>query len=96
VTPDQLPSGFFEPTRPPESGLLLLPAAFPILPLREFKARCEREYIESVLQHTRWNVSAAARLLDVQRTYLHQKIHALGARRPETSAPGPLSERERD
>ena len=87
VTPDQLPSGFFEPTRPPESGLLLLPAAFPILPLREFKARCEREYIESVLQRTRWNVSAAARLLDVQRTYLHQKIHALGTRRPETAPP---------
>ncbi|MFL6200839.1 MAG: sigma-54-dependent transcriptional regulator [Thermoanaerobaculia bacterium] len=87
VTPDQLPSGFFEPTRPPESGLLLLPAAYPILPLRELKARCEREYIESVLQRTRWNVSAAARLLDVQRTYLHQKIHALGARRPETSPP---------
>jgi len=87
VTPGQLPSGFFEPTRPPESGLLLLPAAFPILPLREFKARCEREYIESVLQRTRWNVSAAARLLDVQRTYLHQKIHMLGTRRPETAPP---------
>jgi len=95
VTPAQLPSGFFEPTRPPESGLLLLPAAFPILPLREFKARCEREYIESVLQRTRWNVSAAARLLDVQRTYLHQKIHMLGARRPETSPPVSV-EGERD
>jgi DNA-binding NtrC family response regulator len=82
VTPDQLPPGFFEQTPPPESGLLLLPASFPILPLRELKARVEREYVETVLQRTRWNVSAAARLLDVQRTYLHQKVRALGTHRP--------------
>jgi two-component system nitrogen regulation response regulator NtrX len=50
--------------------------------LRELKARVEREYVETVLQRTRWNVSAAARLLDVQRTYLHQKVRALGTRRP--------------
>ena len=82
VSPDQLPPGFFEPSHPPESGLLLLPASFPIVPLRELKARVEREYVETVLQRTRWNVSAAARLLDVQRTYLHQKVRALGTRRP--------------
>ena len=81
LTHDQLPSAFFTPERAAEAGLLLAPAV-PVLPLREFKARSEREYIESVLQRTRWNVSAAARLLGVQRTYLHQKVRALGARRP--------------
>jgi len=54
----------------------------PIVPLREFKARCEKKYIESVLRRTDWNVTAAARLLDIQRTYLHQKIAALGTQRP--------------
>ena len=53
-----------------------------MVPLRDFKSRCEREYIEAVLHRTRWNFSAAARLLDVQRTYLHQKVKALGIRRP--------------
>jgi two-component system nitrogen regulation response regulator NtrX len=83
VTPDQLPSGFFATGRAAEPGLLLLPPGLPVLPLRELKARCEREYIEAVLQRTRWNITAAARLLDVQRTYLHQKVRALGTRRPE-------------
>ncbi|HEX7183066.1 MAG TPA: sigma-54 dependent transcriptional regulator [Thermoanaerobaculia bacterium] len=82
ITPDQLPSGFFESEPPPETGLLRLPPAFPVIPLRDLRARCEREYIESVLHRTRWNFTAAARLLDVQRTYLHQKVRALGIRRP--------------
>ena len=84
VTPDQLPSGFFEAAPPPEAGLPLLPPGFPIVPLRDFKARCEREYIESVLQRTRWNFAEAARLLDVQRTYLHEKARRLGTKRPGT------------
>ena len=82
ITPDQLPSSFFAPARTPETGLLRLPEAFPVIPLRDVKSRCEREYIEAVLHRTRWNFSAAARLLDVQRTYLHQKVKALGIRRP--------------
>lgn len=89
VTPDQLPSAFFEPSHSshaPEPGLLLLPPSLPILSLRELKARTEREYVEAVLQRTRWNVTAAARLLDVQRTYLHQKVRALGTRRPGSGA----------
>ena len=72
----------FAPVHPPETGLLRLPEAFPVVPLRDVKSRCEREYIEAVLHRTRWNFSAAARLLDVQRTYLHQKVKALGIRRP--------------
>jgi DNA-binding NtrC family response regulator len=88
LTPDQLPSSFFEPARVPETGLLLSPATLPIVPLRDFKAQCEREYIESVLHRTRWNFTAAARVLDVQRTYLHQKVKSLGIRRPGTGGEG--------
>ena len=58
----------------------------PTLTLRDFKTQCEQEYIESLLQRTNWNVSAAARILDIQRTYLHQKIAALGLRRPAPEA----------
>jgi len=82
VTVEDLPSSFFEPSRAPETGLLLRAAPLPVMPLRELKAQCEREYIESVLVRTRWNFTAAARLLDVQRTYLHQKAKALGIHRP--------------
>ena len=53
------------------------------LPLRDFRARTEKAYIDNVLGHTRWNVSAAARILGIQRTYLHQKMAALGCQRPE-------------
>ncbi|HEY0511529.1 MAG TPA: sigma-54 dependent transcriptional regulator [Thermoanaerobaculia bacterium] len=86
LTPDQLPSSFFELTQTPETGLLLSSTSLPIVPLRDFKAQCEREYIESVLHRTRWNFTAAARLLDVQRTYLHQKVKVLGIRRPGVGA----------
>ncbi|HEV2851284.1 MAG TPA: sigma-54 dependent transcriptional regulator [Thermoanaerobaculia bacterium] len=84
LTPEDLPSAFFESASAPapETGLLLSPATLPIVPLRDFKAQCEREYIESVLRRTRWNFTAAARVLDVQRTYLHQKVKVLGIRRP--------------
>jgi transcriptional regulator of acetoin/glycerol metabolism len=35
-----------------------------------------------VLRRTNWNVSKAAQLLDIQRTYLHEKMTALGIARP--------------
>ena len=71
------PSGFHE------TGLVRLGHHHPTLSLRDFKTQCEKEYIESLLQRTNWNVSAAARILDIQRTYLHQKAAALGLRRPQ-------------
>ncbi len=81
LTAEQLPSSFLEGTGG-EIGLVQL-GHRPSLSLKDFKAQCEKEYIESVLQRTRWNVSAAARLLDIQRTYLHQKMTVLGLRRPQ-------------
>jgi len=50
--------------------------------LREFRARAEKEYIERVLLKTGGNVAAAARLLGLRRTYLHDKITTLGVVRP--------------
>ena len=54
----------------------------PVIELREFKTQCEKEYIESVLRRTQWNVSRAAQLLGLQRTYLHEKMTTLGIVRP--------------
>jgi DNA-binding NtrC family response regulator len=75
--------------------LLRLAPGHPIVGLRDFRAHCEKRYIESVLERTGWNVSAAARLLGMQRTYLHQKISALGSQRPgtATAADAPLEDR---
>jgi DNA-binding NtrC family response regulator len=67
-----------------EIGVIRLTERSRVLPLLTFKSQCEKEYIEMVLQRTNWNVSRAAELLDIQRTHLHQKMTALGIRRPET------------
>ena len=81
ITVDQLPSSVLTRAAS-ESGLLRFTEGAPILPLRDFKSQTEREYIESILRRTNWNVTRAAQLLDVQRTHLHQKIAALGIVRP--------------
>ncbi|HEX8153421.1 MAG TPA: sigma-54 dependent transcriptional regulator, partial [Thermoanaerobaculia bacterium] len=83
VTVDQLPSSLVARRGGiAESGIVRLPAAANVVPLRDFKAQCEKEYIEAVLRRANWNVSKAAQLLDIQRTYLHEKIVALGIVRP--------------
>jgi len=76
ITVDQLPT--LTPTAVPP-----LADSAPIIPFRDFKTQCEKEYIEAVLRRTNWNVSRAAQLLDLQRTYLHEKMSALGIARPE-------------
>ena len=86
LTADQLPSSFFSEVPSQETGLVRLGQNPPNLNLKDFKAQCEKEYIESILRRTSWNVSAAARLLDIQRTYLHQKISNLGIHRPKLAA----------
>ena len=84
VTVDQLPSSLVARRGGiAESGIVRLPAAANVVPLRDFKAQCEKEYIEAVLRRANWNVSKAAQLLDIQRTYLHEKMTALGIARPE-------------
>lgn|GEM_PF-4699976 len=87
LTVDQLPSSLFQPQRRPETGIVRLVQTLPVLSLREFKAACEREYLESVLRRASWNFAAAARQLGIQRTYLHQKAAALGIERPAGATP---------
>ena len=49
--------------------------------LQEVRDSAERERIRQALDQTDWNVSAAARLLDTERTALHKRIRSLGLRR---------------
>jgi transcriptional regulator of acetoin/glycerol metabolism len=49
--------------------------------LQEVRDTAERERIRQALEQTDWNVSAAARLLDAERTALHKRIRALGLKR---------------
>ena len=49
-------------------------SAAEILTLESFKARTEKQYLISVLQKCRGNITQAAKLLDLERTYLHRKI----------------------
>ena len=51
------------------------------LTLREFRASCERQYIEKILEETAGNVSEAARRLGIHRSRLHEKLKRLGIRR---------------
>jgi two-component system, NtrC family, nitrogen regulation response regulator NtrX len=49
--------------------------------LQEVRDTAERDRIRQVLDQTGWNVAAAARLLETERTALHKRIRALGLRR---------------
>jgi two-component system nitrogen regulation response regulator NtrX len=82
IQPEHLPSNLLEEdsktvaTRAQHSNSALKPT------LREFRRRCEKEYIENVLNRCGWNFSEAAKVLALQRTYLHQKVVKLGITRP--------------
>ena len=82
ITPEQLPTAFFNPAPGRETGLLRLHEVQGFATWKDFKAASEREYLEAVLRKTGWNFAAAARLLGLQRTYLHQKAASLGIERP--------------
>lgn len=49
--------------------------------LQDSRESAERERIHGALEQTDWNVSAAARLLNIERTNLHKRIRALGLNR---------------
>jgi two-component system, NtrC family, nitrogen regulation response regulator NtrX len=83
ITLDQLPTDIVTRHGGGESGIVRVPAAAPVMPLRDFKLQCEKEYIEAVLRRTNWNVTRAAELLDLQRTHLHERMTALGIVRPQ-------------
>jgi len=46
-------------------------------------AEAERMHIVSVLDTTRWNISKAARVLDIDRVTLYNKIRKFGLKKPE-------------
>jgi two-component system, NtrC family, nitrogen regulation response regulator NtrX len=50
----------------------------PALSLRAARQRFEREYISRVLEECDGNVTAAARVLEVERSHLHRKMRQLG------------------
>ena len=81
VTVSQLPERYRSPGDSP-AGAAEAGHRDPLLPLKEFKHQAEREYLARVLRETHGNVAAAARLLGVQRTHLHQRLVALGVPRP--------------
>jgi DNA-binding NtrC family response regulator len=82
VTVSQLPERY-RSAEGPVPGTGELGERGPLLPLKEFKRRAEREYLARVLREAGGNVAAAARLLEVQRTHLHARLAALGVPRPE-------------
>jgi DNA-binding NtrC family response regulator len=82
ITIEQLPTAVLH-RGATESGIVRIAEGAPVMPFRDFKTQCEKEYIESVLRRTHWNISRAAQMLDLQRTYLHEKMAALGITRPE-------------
>jgi two-component system nitrogen regulation response regulator NtrX len=57
------------------------PDANPRSTLQDSRESAERERISEALEQTDWNVSAAARLLNIERTNLHKRIRALGLNR---------------
>jgi two-component system, NtrC family, nitrogen regulation response regulator NtrX len=82
VTVEQLPLSIMQDEPSSETGILRLVETAEVIPLRDFKEKCEREYIETVLRRTNWNFVEAAKMLDIQRTYLHQKISSLAIPKP--------------
>jgi two-component system nitrogen regulation response regulator NtrX len=51
--------------------------------LKMAKEMFEKQFIISVLKKTNWNISKAAKLLDIERTYLHRKINLLEIEKEE-------------
>lgn len=88
VMPEDLPSALLHGKPGPETGLLPPNLAFRELSLKNFRALCEREYIEQVLNRTNGNFTHAAKILDIQRTYLYQKVQSLQS---QINAPAAVS-----
>ena len=70
LTVDAIPS---EIRQQPESAVRSV--------LHETRESAERERIRKALEETDWNVSAAARMLNIERTNLHKRMRSLGLER---------------
>jgi two-component system nitrogen regulation response regulator NtrX len=51
--------------------------------LQQTRENAERDRIVQALEQTEWNVSAAARVLNIERTNLHKRMKVLGVSRGE-------------
>jgi transcriptional regulator of acetoin/glycerol metabolism len=49
--------------------------------LQQARETAERDHILRALEQSNWNVSSAARILNMERTTLHKRIRALGLQR---------------
>lgn len=72
ITPDDLPMNI----QSPKSQMPF--KMEPGVTLKAVRENVEREYIAATLKRTKWNVSQAAKELDVDRTNLHKKINLYG------------------
>ena len=59
----------------------LIELSRPVPGLQGVRDSAERERIRQALDQTDWNVAAAARLLETERTALHKRIRTLGLKR---------------
>ena len=57
------------------------PAAGPTRTFQEETRRFQADLVKKVLESTSWNVSAAARELDLTRAHLYNLINAFGLKR---------------
>lgn len=80
IEPDDLPSPIFSEAGEDSSGLLRI-SEVKAMSLKAFKNRCEKEFLETMLIRTNWNYVQVAKELEINRSYLHQKITSLGIQR---------------
>ena len=55
----------------------------------------ERAHVESTLEECNWNISHAARVLDVDRATLYSKIHKWSLKRPDDERAQPQADSDR-
>lgn len=81
ITQDDLPSHIFDGGQSEAIHGLLRLSEIAAMPLKTFKNNCEKEYIETMLHRANWNYKVVAEQLDINHSYLHQKITTLGIQR---------------
>ena len=75
ILPEHVRAALGAIVAPPPAGQANLQG--PLRSLKEFKRQSEKEHIESILARAAGSVTKAAQMLQIDRTYLHQKITSL-------------------
>jgi two-component system nitrogen regulation response regulator NtrX len=95
MVPDSMLTASRLPSFGPFAALAPSPSATPeddhdtVHPLKQARARFERDYILRALELHRWNISRTADVLGIERSHLHRKIKELAIRgnTPEEQLP---------